>query len=211
MYQLYLGSSTAGFAPHVLLRETGADFELKFLDMDAGEHKRPDYLRINPHGRVPTLVIDGQPMTESAAICLWLADRHPQAGLAPAGDDPQRAIYLQWMLFLASTVHGALMPYFYPQRYTSDANTDAVKQAAVTASTGWFEEINRHLAARGPYLLGERLSAADIYLFMLVRWGRHFANPPSRMPAIAAFMQRLFERASVREAFAAEGITERFF
>lgn len=211
MYQLYLGSSTAGFAPHILLREIGADFELKFLDIDAREHKQPEYLGINPFGRVPTLVFDGQPMAESAAICVWLADRHPQAGFAPASGEPQRAAYLQWMLFLASTVHGALMPFFYPQRYTSDANIDAVKQAAVTASTAWFAEVDRHLAAGGPYLLGEKLSAADFYLFMLVRWGRHFAEPPSRMPAIAAFMRRLFERACVRDAFAAEGIAERFF
>ncbi|HEX6928772.1 MAG TPA: glutathione binding-like protein [Gammaproteobacteria bacterium] len=211
MYQLYLGRSTAGFAPHVLLREIGADFTLHFLDTAAGEHKRANYLAINPFGKVPALVVDGHVMAESAAICLWLAD-HPDAALAPLPSAPERMPYLKWMLFLASTLHGALMPYFYPQRYTTGTEGhDAVKQAAVIAATGWFAQLEQHLAAHGPYLLGEKLSAADFYLFMLVRWGRHFDHPPRNMPAIAAFMQRLFGRASVQEAFAAEGITERFF
>lgn len=212
MYQLHLGSSTAGFAPHILLREIGADFELRLLDIGAGEHKRPEYLAINPLGRVPTLVVDGRPLAETAAICLWLADRHADAGFAPAPQDPQRADYLQWMLFLSSTVHPALMPYFYPQRYTTDANgLDAAKQAAIIAAQGWFAVVEQHLAAGGPYLLGARISAADFYLFMLVRWGRHFEPRPAAQPALGAFMQRLLARPSVQAAFAAEGITERFF
>ncbi len=210
MYQLYLGSSTAGFAPHILLREIGADFELAFLDVDAGEHREAPYLAINPFGRIPALVTDGRAMAESAAICLWLADRHPDAGLAPAPDAAERTDYLQWMLFLASTLHGALMPYFYPQRYITDGNERAVKDAAERRAGEWFMHVEQHLAKNGPYLLGDAFSAADIYLFMLVRWGRHFQSTPASLPALGAFAQRMLARATVRDAFAAEGITERF-
>ena len=212
MDQLYLASSTAGFAPHVLLRELGVPFELKFLDLEAREHKQPAYLALNPLGRIPALLADGQPIAESGAICLWLADRHPQTGLAPSPEDVLRAPYLQWMFFLSNTVHATLMQYFYPQRYIEDpAQHDAAKRAGMAAAGDWFAEIERHLSGNGPYLLGDRISAADFYLFMLVRWGRHFDNPPASLPALGAFMQRLFERPAVKDAFAAEGTTERFF
>lgn len=211
MYELYLGSSTAGFAPHMLLRELGVDFELRLLDLAAGEHKRTEYLAINPLGRVPALVTDQEIFSESSAICLWLADRYPEGELAPGLDDPQRAAYLQWMFFLSNTVQAALMPYFYPQRYLADeAQHKAVKQQAIHTVRGWFEHVNDHLAANGPWLLGEQRSAVDFYLFMLVRWGRHFDNPPSALPALRVLMQRLFERAAVQDALIAEG-AERFY
>lgn len=211
MYQLFLGSSTAGFAPHILLRELGVEFELKLLDLEAGEHKRPEYLAVNPLGRVPALVTDRETFSESSAICLWLADKHSAAGLAPGSDDPQRATYLQWMFFLSNTVQAALMPYFYPQRYIADeAQHNAVKQQAISGARGWFEHVDRHLATNGPWLLGEQLSAADFYLFMLVRWGRRFENPPSALPALRVFMHRLFERAAVQDALAAEGAERRY-
>lgn len=212
MYQLYLASSTAGFAPHVLLRELNVPFELTFLDLEAREHKQPAYLALNPLGQIPALLADGQPIAESGAICLWLADRHLQTGFAPSPEDVLRAPYLQWMFFLSNTVHATLMQYFYPQRYIEEpAQHDAVKMAGIKAAGDWFAEIERHLSGNGPYLLGDRISAADFYLFMLVRWGRHFDKPPARLPALGAFMQRLFERPAVKAAFDAEGTTERFF
>lgn len=212
MYELYLAPSTAGFAPHALLREIGADFTLRFLDIDAGEHRQPDYLRINPLGKIPALVVDGEPTAECGAILMLLAERHPEAGLAPPCGDPARARYLQWMMFLANTLHAGLIPYFYPARYTADPDGAAgVKRGAELASGERFQHVENVLADGRAYLLGRQICAADFYLFMLVRWGRHFDARPSTLPKLGAFMQRMCERPSVREAFAAEGTTENFF
>ncbi|HLU61646.1 MAG TPA: glutathione binding-like protein [Gammaproteobacteria bacterium] len=212
MYELYLAPSTAGFAPHALLREIGADFSLRFLDVEAAEHKRPEYLRLNPLGKIPVLLVDGRPVAETGAILMLLAERHPDAALAPAVNTAARQDYLQWMLFLANTLHAGLIPYFYPARYTADPEgADGVKRGAERLAGQWFAHVEEAFSDGRPYLLGETLSAADFYLFMLARWGRHFEAKPSSQPRLGEFMQRMFTRPSIRDAFAAEGTTENFF
>jgi glutathione S-transferase len=93
MYKLFYSPGSAAIAPHAALEETGAPFELVRVDMQAGGPKRPEYLALNPHGRVPTLVADGAPVYEAAAICMLLAERHPEAGLAPRPGTRARALY----------------------------------------------------------------------------------------------------------------------
>jgi hypothetical protein len=102
MYTLYGSPSTAGTAIHWLLLELGVPFEARMLDFEAGEHKASAYLAINPDGVVPTLIIDGAPVTEMAAIATLLAERHPEAGFAPAVGSPERAAYLSWSFWLAN-------------------------------------------------------------------------------------------------------------
>src|SRR5688572_14622587 len=92
MYRLYWAPGSAAMAPHAMLEEIGVPYELWPVDLEAP--RPPDYFKLNPNGKVPTLVAkDGQAIYESAAICLYLADRHPEAGLAPALDDPLRGLY----------------------------------------------------------------------------------------------------------------------
>src|SRR5690349_22044691 len=110
---LYGSQSTASLVVHWLLIELGIEHELHLLDFDRHEQKSPEYLAINPQGRVPALLLDGQVLTESAAIAMHLADLHPQAGLAPAIATPARAAYYRWMFFCAYTLMPAYRSWFY--------------------------------------------------------------------------------------------------
>ncbi|MBM3522991.1 MAG: glutathione S-transferase, partial [Alphaproteobacteria bacterium] len=99
MYKLFYTPGAASLAPHVVLEEIGAPHELVRIDLAAGDHKRADYLKINPHGRIPTLIVDGEPVFEAAAICMLLAERHSAADLAPAPGTRARSLYLQWLVY----------------------------------------------------------------------------------------------------------------
>lgn len=169
MYTLYWSPGSAAMAPHAVLEETGAAYALEPVDL--GAPRLPDYLKLNPAGKVPTLVVDGgQVIRESAAICLYLADRHPEAGLAPAVEDPARGPYYQWMAHLTNTLQATYLLYYYPERQTvNEAHAPEIRARASDELLVLWDRINQALAA-GPYLLGERFSLCDIYLQMLASW-----------------------------------------
>jgi glutathione S-transferase len=104
MLKLYYSPGTASLVVHWLLIELDAEHELHKLDVDAREHKQPAYLKLNPNGVIPTLLVDGEPVFESAALVLYLADAYPMAGLAPPLDSLDRARYYQWMVHMANTL-----------------------------------------------------------------------------------------------------------
>jgi glutathione S-transferase len=208
MYTLYYAPGAASFVVHWLLIETGAEHELHKLDLQAGEQRSPEYLRLNPSGVVPTLLIDGQPVSEAAALVMHLADAHPAAGFAPPVGTLDRARYQQWMFHLANTLQPAFRLWFYPAEAAGDGAVEAAKAAARQRIEAVFERIDRHLAEAGPFLLGERLSAADFLLTMLMRWSRNMPRPATGWPALAGLAQRMKSRPSFRELYAREGLTE---
>lgn len=159
-------------APHGALEETGAKFELRLTSVDAGANRDPSYLKLNPNAKVPTLVVDGSfVMFESAAITMFLADRHPEAKLAPAPDEMARGHYYQWMTHLTNSVQPAMLRYYYPDRHTVDeGGAKAVAAKATEEIATLWGRIDQHLAAHGPYLLGNRFSAADLHAHMLSGW-----------------------------------------
>jgi glutathione S-transferase len=172
MYTLYWAPNTAAFAPHVILEENGLDYTLKRVDIGADEHHAPEYLELNPYGTVPVLTGPNDlVLHESAAIVLWLCDTHRKARLAPKTDHVLRGRYLNWMVFLTNTVQTAYKRHYYPERFSSDL-TDArrVQRKADLDLIGLWERIDRTLERDGPYVLGDRCSAADVYLFMLAHW-----------------------------------------
>jgi glutathione S-transferase len=172
MYTLYWAPNTAAFAPHVILEENGLDYELVPVDLGAGEHRAAAYLELNPYGTVPVLKgTGGLLMHESAAIVLYLCDAHRKARLAPAVDHALRGRYLNWMVFLTNTVQTAYKRHYHPERFSSDL-TDArrVQKKADQDLIALWQEIDRTLERDGPYLLGDRCSAADVFLFMLANW-----------------------------------------
>lgn len=130
MYQLYYAPGTASLAVHWLLIELGVPHSLVAVDLENNEHKSPRYLALNPAGVVPTLVIDGVPHSEAAALVLTLADRHPQAGLAPAPGSAARAAYYQWAFYGANTLQPAFRNWFYPTEAAGAAHAEAVKAQA---------------------------------------------------------------------------------
>jgi glutathione S-transferase len=114
MITLYGAASAASTVVHWLLIELGLPHELKLFDIDRREHRTPEYLKLNPAGTVPTLVLGGLVLTETAAIAMHLGDLHPERALAPAVGTAERAIYYQWMFFMANTVQPAYRAWFYP-------------------------------------------------------------------------------------------------
>jgi glutathione S-transferase len=184
MYKIYGGAGSAGMAPQCILECAGVAYEFIAVDL-SGEHRDADYLAINPYGRVPTLLIDGKAMFESAAICMLLADRHPEAGLAPANDAPERAQYLQWSVFLTNTLQEYMLQGFYPERCTTVAsqagNIAEAAKGRVDRAMGIIDEA---LAAAGPHFLGDAMSVPDIYLAMLATWYEPLDALASKFPNI---------------------------
>ena len=205
---LYYSRSTASLVVHWLLIELGIPHELHELDFDKRDQKSDDYLKLNPAGVVPTLVIDGKPQYEAAALAMLLAERHPDARLAPAFDDAKRADYLQWMFNLANMVQPLFRQWWYPGEPAGEANADAIRAHCAPRIEAEWQRIDDHLGARGPCLLGDELSVADFYLVMLMRWSRNMPKPAIEWPHLAALAQRLKARPSFNTLYEREGLTE---
>jgi glutathione S-transferase len=208
MTTLYTAPGAAGLVVHWLLIELEVPHELRLLDFAKKEQKSPEYLKLNPAGVVPTLVLDGQPLNEAAAIVMHLADTHPTAGLAPALGSVERARYYQWMFFCANTLQPAFRAWWYPSEPAGEANTQAAQASAKARIEAGFERVDAHLAANGPYLLGDRVSAADFMFTMLMRWSRGMPKPATDWPQLAALAARMKARPSFRTLYEREGLTE---
>jgi glutathione S-transferase len=208
MYTLYYAPGTASMVVHWLLIELDAPHQLHALDLAAGEHKRPEYLAINPNGLVPTLLVDGEPLTEAAAIVMHLADAHPEAALAPAPGTVQRGHYYQWLLHLANTLQPAFRHWFYPAEAAGEATAEAAKTCARVRVEACWDRIEAHLAAHGPFLLGATISAADFHLTMLMRWSRNMPRPATEWPQLRALAERMKARPTFRTLYAREQLSE---
>ncbi len=212
MATLYYYPGNASMAPHMVLEEIGAPYELSLVDRTKQAHKDPEYLRLNPNGLIPVFIDGDLVLFESAAICLHLADRNPAAKLAPELGTAERAQFYKWLIHLTNTVQAELITYFYPERVTDSAATAAeVKRHAERRVGEMFDRIEVALAADGPYLLGARFSAADLYLLMLVRWSRGMVNPARDRKAIRRLLDRLIERPAVQRVFTKEEIAAPWF
>jgi len=209
MYQLHYFPSNANAAPHMVLEELGQNYDLVLVDRVKNAQKSNEYLKINPNGRIPTLVDGKLVLFEAAAIVLHLVDQHPEAGLAPNVGTPERAKFYQWMMFLTNSLQEELMIWQYPDRLTGDdaAATEAVKRGAERRAGAYLDIIEQHLKANGPLFMGETLSAADFYLVMLARWARPMTNPPRSRPNIARLLDMITALPSVRRAYEREGVT----
>ena len=205
---LYYAPGSASMLVHWLLIELDAPHALQLVDTAAKAQKSPEYLALNPNGVVPTLVVDGRPQYEAAALAMLLAERHPQAGLAPARGDPRRADYLQWMFNLAIMVQPLFRQWWYPGEPAGEAQADAVRAHCAPRIEAQWQRIDDHLATRGPWLLGDGLSVADFYLAMLMRWSRNMPRPATEWPQLAALAARMKARPSFQVLYQREGLSE---
>ena len=205
---LYYAPGYASLVVHWLLFELDLPYELRLVDLEAREHKQPAYLALNPAGVVPTLVIDGTPICEAAAIVMHLADMSPDAGLAPDPGTPARGAYYQWMLFCANTLQPAYRAWFYADEVAGAGSIDLVKEHARSRIEAAWDRVDAHLAANGPYLLAERVSAADFMLTMLMRWSRNMPKPSDRWDAVRRLATRMKQRPSFQAVYAREGLTD---
>jgi glutathione S-transferase len=191
-----------------MLIELGEPHELKKLDLEAGDHRKPGYLMLNPNGFVPTMIVDGAPLYEAAALLLLLAERHPQAGFAPLPGNPHRGAYITWMFHLSNTLQAAFRDWFYPERQVGAAATELLKAAARERIEAAFDRIEAQLAGEGPYLLGDRVGAVDFLGTMLMRWSRNMPKPATSWPTIANYVARMKARPSFKVLYEREGLTE---
>ena len=125
MYKLFYSPGNANLAPHMMLKAMGVEYELALVDRANNAQKSPDYLKLNPAGRIPVFVDGAVVLPETAAICLYLADRHPEAGLAPAQNDPKRAALYRWLMYFTNTIQTEVLMFYYPERYTTDDSESA--------------------------------------------------------------------------------------
>lgn len=205
---LYGSTSTASLVVHWLLIELGVAHEVVQLDFARREHKSVDYLRLNPQGRVPTLVMDDQVLTEAAAIVAHLADRYPDAGLAPEPGTVARADYYRWLFFCGNTLQPAYRDWFYPDEPAGADHIDAVRAQARGKIEAAWDLVAAHLQAQGPYLLGETRSVADFLLTMLMRWSRNMPRPTDTWPVLQAHAARMKALPSFVEVYRREGIQD---
>ncbi|HEY4941421.1 MAG TPA: glutathione S-transferase N-terminal domain-containing protein [Rhizomicrobium sp.] len=211
MYTLFYFPGNASLLPHMLLREIGAPFELSLVDRANNAQKSAEYLKLNPMGQIPVLIDGGLAISETAAIALHLADRHPQAGLAPPLASPLRGPYLKWMLLLTNALQTQYRAWFYAHEFVDNPDyVDSVKAATAARIGKTFAVFADHLEAN-EWLLGEEFSAADLYLFMMVRWGRALPSPPRLIPSLARHAGRVASRPAVREALKVEGVAPPYF
>ncbi len=208
MYTLFYSPGTASMVVHLALLEIGAPYQLELVDFSADAQRSPRYLKLNPQGVVPTLLIDGRPLVESAALLLILAERHPEAHLAPPVGSPQRDAWHQWIVYLSNSLAATLRVWWYPADLGSPEHPDNVRAALQHKIEAIWDRLDAHLAAHGPYVLGEAFSAADLYVTMLMRWTRYMPRPGLEWPALKALADRIRTRPSWKKLYEIEGLTE---
>ena len=192
--KLYHGAPSRSSVVRWMLEEIGEPYEIELLDLKAGDQTKASYLAINPMGKVPALVDDGVVITEVAAICCYLADAYPEAGLAPPIGDKRRGPYLKWLFYGPGCIEPAMI------------DKALGRQAAPRAMAGWADYdtvmgVLQRALADGPYLLGEQFTAADVVIGATIRWGLLFKLLPE-LPEFAAYVARLSARPAMQRQIA---------
>jgi glutathione S-transferase len=193
---LFHAPNSRSAGARVLLEELGADYDLHVLNFKKNEQREPAYLAINPMGKVPAVRHGDALVTEQAAVYMYLADLYPDAGLAPALDDPLRGPYLRWMVYYGSSFEPAVID-------------KALKREPAPLSMCPYGDYDTMLATltqqlrAGPYLLGERFTAADVLWGTALGWTTSFKLVPA-LPEIAEYITRVTSRPAARRAAAAD-------
>ena len=177
-----------------MLEEVGVPYDLRVLDLQAGDQLKPAFLAINPMGKVPTIEHDGVVITEVGAICTYLADAFPAAGLAPPVNDPMRGPYLRWMFFQGNCLEPAIVDHALKRE---PGNRAMMPYGDYETAVGALEKA----IERGPWFLGDRYSAADVYVGSAIAWGLQFKLLPER-DTFKRYAARLAERPARQRAVA---------
>jgi glutathione S-transferase len=199
--KLYFKPGACSLSPHIVLRELGLPFDLDCVDTKAGKTAAgQDFRTINPKGYVPTLQLDdGAVLTEGVAIVQYLADRKPEAQLAPKSGSLERYQLQEWLNYIATELHkGFGGPLF------ASASEEA-KQAAREAYGKKLDFLAQRLE-KGEFLLGERFTVADAYLFTVLTWSKGRGIQLENWPALKKYFDRIAARPAVREAMQVEGL-----
>jgi glutathione S-transferase len=208
---LYYAPGACSLAPHIMLEEVGAAFDTVRLSLADGDHKRPEYLALSPLGRVPTLVDDGFPITETPAILSYLGHRFAETGLLPLNDLRSLAHCEQLLSFFSSSVHVAVAQIWRAERYVEDsAAFEAVRAGGRRNLRQYFAMIETMLDDND-WLVGGRYTVADITPLIFYRWGLRMGEAMAAYPAWTRHASRIIERPAVQHAIATEGLKPQEF
>lgn len=204
MLTLYYAPGTCALASHIALEQAGADYQLQRVDFKSTQQQSPEYLKLNPKGRVPALASEHGVLTETPAILLYIAQRFPQANLAPLDDPWALAQLNSFCSYLCSTVHVAHAHLRRGTRWTNDTAAIEALKAYVPQSVGACFALIETEFFKGPWVLGERYSVADPYLFTLANWMEGDGVDPARFPKVADHRKRMAALPVVQKVLAAE-------
>lgn len=204
MLKLYYAPGTCALASHIALEDAGATYETIRIDFGASQQQSPEFLEINPKGRVPALVSDREVLTETPAILAYIAQSFPAAALAPL-DDPHTFAQLQsFNSYLCSTVHVSHAHRMRGHRWADDPAAIAEMQRKVpeTVSAG-FQAIEQNML-QGPWVMGDTYSICDPYLFTLAQWLEKDGVDLTTIPRVMEHRRRMSERENVQKCLAVE-------
>ena len=190
---LYHISPSRSSIAHWMLEELGEPYAIHLLSMKRGENRAPDYLAVNPMGKVPALRHGDGVITEAAAICTYLADEFPAAGLNIPVGDPMRGVYLKWLFFGPGCIEPAIMDRAFPRK------EEAPKSALGYGDADLMLDVVAKAVAAGPYIVGNKFTAADVVIGSTLRWGMMFKMLPER-PEFLAYAGKLAERPAAQRA-----------
>ena len=194
-------------ATHAVLEELGVAYELIEIDLTKHMQRSPEYLAINPNGKVPTLVHRGHIIYESVAILMYLLDQHPHAGLAPTLYSPQRGHYYQYLTWMSNTLQEAANRWAHPEQFVAgDTSLTTLADKAAEELSRCWSMLDNDLANKGPWLLGDSLSGADFHLFMVAYWSRRYSSRAQNWPNLRGHMQAMLQRDSVQQMMSQEGL-----
>jgi glutathione S-transferase len=204
--KLYYAPGACSLASHFALEDTGLPYETVKLNLADGDQRKPEYLKLNPRGRVPTAIIDGQVLTENVGIMTYLAGGYPKANIWPK-DTWHQAKAVSTMAWLSSTVHGTFAHLFRANRFADDTpSQESVKAKARTMYWDQMKEIDGLLAGR-KWSIGSSYSVVDGYLLVFYRWGNRSQMDVKSLHNYTGLIERVMDRPTVRKVMADEGVT----
>lgn len=204
--ELFFAPGSCAFAPLVALEETGAEFEAKRLVLADGDQRRPEFLAINPLGRVPALIVDGTVITEVIAVLSFIAHRFPDARLLPFNDLAALGKCYEMMAWLATNQQIFIAQLWRTDRFVDEPETmSALREAALDRLKAGFAQIESRIA--GPWVMGEEYSTVDPYLGVFHRWAERLQLDTSQWPAWSEQHRRLMDRPATRSALERETAT----
>ena len=199
--KLYYSPGACSLAPHIAMREAGLPVELSKVDLKAKQYEGGDYKQVNGKGYVPAIATDAGVLTEAPVILQYIADQQPDAGLAPKAGSMERYRLQEWLNFITSEMHKGMGNFFNP------ALTDEWRKAVTDRLGIRMDWLAKQLEGK-QYLMGDKFSVADAYLFTILNWAAPSKFDMSRWPAITDYHKRVGSRPKVQEALKAEGLVK---
>jgi glutathione S-transferase len=202
MLKLYTAPGTCALASHIALAEVGADYTVEKLDFKTNQQNSPDYLEINPKGRVPSLVMDRGILTETPAMLAYIAQAYPQAKLAPLDDPFAFAQVQSFNSYLCATVHVAHAHKMRGSRWANEESSFADMKRKIPETVGAGFALIENKMLKGPWVMGEQYTICDPYLYTIATWLEGDGVDMVKLPKVADHRQRMAGRAAVKKALA---------